>query len=505
MAARSPFRLIEATIDDIHAAMQARQITCHQLVQQYLERIDAYDRQGPALHAVQTLNPDALVEAERLDAKLAASGPVGPLHGIPVLVKDQVEVRGMPTTYGSALFEEFMPTRDATVVQRLKAAGAIVLAKTTMGEFAAGFVGSAFGFCRNPYDPTRNPSGSSCGTGVGLAANFATLGLGEDTAGSIRGPAAHNNLVGLRPTLPLVSRHGMMPATPSRDTLGPMARTVRDAALLLDVIAGYDPNDPATAASVGQVPASCAGLQDLDGLRGMRLGVVREALAPDTDPKAEDYGRVHAVLDAALQIMAEHGAIIVDPVTIPSVLDLIKRGFGNSEAEEAMDRYLAGLEGAPVKSLRDIVMSDVVVRARRVRLAAGLGKSTADLGNLHEIQAREQIRQNVLTVMADHQLDALVHGTYDHEPMVIPADAITRASNAGLGTLSGENRRLASVLAFPALSVPAGFTSGSLPVGIEFLGRPFSDGTLLRMAYAFEQATHHRRPPATTPALPGEP
>lgn len=505
MAARSGFHLVETTIDEIHAAMRAGKLSCRELVQQYLNRIEAYDRQGPALYAIQTINPEALAEAQRLDARFAASGPIGPLHGIPVLVKDQVETRGLTTTYGSALFKDFVPTRDATVVERLKAAGAIVLAKTTMGEFAAGFSGSAFGFCRNAYDPTRNPSGSSCGTGAGLAANFAAVGIGEDTGGSIRGPAAHNNLVGLRPTLPLVSRHGMMPGAPTRDTLGPMARTVRDTALLLDVIAGYDPSDPVTAASVGHVPTTFASFLDPDGLRGIRLGVIREPLSPDTDPTADDYARVHGAFDAALSVMAERGAIIVDPVVIPSVLDLIKRGFGNFETEEATDRYLAELAEPPIKSLREIVLSDVVVMVRRTRLAESLGKSTDDPGYLKEVLAREELRQTVLKIMADYQLDALVHPTFDHEPLVIPADAMTRPAGAGMNTLSSENRRLAPVLAFPALSVPAGFTSGSLPVGIEFLGRPFSEGTLFRIGYGYEQATAHRRPPMTTPALPGEP
>lgn len=504
MAATSGFRLIEATIDGIHAAMRAGQISCRELVQQYLNRIEAYDRQGPALHAIQTVNPDALAEANRLDAQLAASGPVGPLHGIPVLVKDQVETRGLLTTYGSALFRDFVPTRNATIVERLKAAGAIVLAKTTMGEFAAGYVGSAHGFCRNAYDPTRNPSGSSSGTGVGLAANFATVGIGEDTAGSIRGPAAHNNLVGLRPTLPLVSRYGMMPGTPTRDTLGPMARTVRDAALLLDVIAGYDPNDPVTAASVGHVPATYTSFLDPEGLRRIRLGVIREPLSPDTDPTAEDYARVRGTIDAALSVMSERGAVIVDSVGIPSVLDLIKRGFGNFEAEEATNRYFTELADPPVKSLREIVLSDVVVMSRRTRLADSLGKSTDDPGYLQEIRARDELRQTVLKVMADYELDALVYATYDHEPMVIPADIMTRPSTTGGSTLSGENRRLAPLLAFPALSMPSGFSSGSLPVGIELLGRPFTEGTLLRMGYSYEQATRHRRPPTTTPALPGE-
>ena len=216
------FHLVEATIDDVRAALASKRITCRALVEQYIKRIDAYDKAGPALNAVQTLNPRALHEAERLDAAFAAGGAAGPLQCVPMLVKDQIETSDMPTTYGSAVFKDFVPQRDATIVTKLKKAGAVIVAKTTMGEYASGYIGSAFGIVRNAYDPARSASGSSGGTGSGVAANFATAGIGEDTGGSVRGPAAVNNLVGLRPTLPLVSRFGMMPARPSTDTLGPM-------------------------------------------------------------------------------------------------------------------------------------------------------------------------------------------------------------------------------------------------------------------------------------------
>jgi Asp-tRNA(Asn)/Glu-tRNA(Gln) amidotransferase A subunit family amidase len=251
-----PFHLLEAGIENVHSALKSGRVTCRDLTQLYLKRIAAYDKSGPILNAVQTLNPEALREAEGLDAAWKASGPVGPLHCIPVLVKDQVETSGLTTTYGSAVFQNFVPTRDATVVIKLKKAGAIILGKTTMGEYASGYAGSAFGIVRNAYDTKRSPSGSSGGTGSAIAANFATVGIGEDTGGSIRGPAAVSSLVGLRPTVQLVSRYGMLPAKPSSDTLGPIARTVTDAAIVLGVIAGYDPNDVVTAYSVGQVPDS---------------------------------------------------------------------------------------------------------------------------------------------------------------------------------------------------------------------------------------------------------
>jgi amidase len=496
------FRLLEATVDDVHAAMRAGEITCRQLVELYLNRIEAYDHKGPALHAVQIVNDRALADAECLDAQFARSGMSGPLHGIPVLVKDQVETRELPTTYGSALFRGFVSGRDATAVERLQAAGAVILAKTTMGEFASGFIGSAFGVCRNPYDPEREPGGSSCGSGVGVAANFGMLAIGEDTFGSIRNPAARNSLVGLRPTVPLVSRFGMMPATPSQDTLGPLARTVRDTARLLDVLAGYDPRDPVTAASVGHVPPTYTAFLNPDGLRGVRLGVIREPLADDTDPTTDDYAQVRSALDRALGDLAASGAEIVDPLSIPGLPGLLRRAGGSFEAEAAIAAYLAAHPTAPVQSVREIVLSDAVVPSRRARFLDDLGHTTSDPGYIQQQHTRAELRQAILTAMADHGLQALVYASFDHPPERIPADVLTIARRI---TSRGANRALASYTAYPAISVPGGFAPAGLPMGVEFLGRPFSEGTLLQIAYAYEQATHHRQPPASTPALPGEP
>jgi amidase len=285
------FDPLEASIASVHRAFDARRLTCRSLVQSYLDRIAAYDKQGPTLNAVQVVHPRALAIADSLDAvQRDAPRTRGSLHCVPVLLKDQIETRAMPTSYGSALFTQFMSTRDATAVQRLERAGAIILAKTTMGEFAARYVSSASGVIRNAYDPTRNPSGSSGGTGAGIAANFGLVGIGEDTGGSIRGPAAVSSLVGLRPTLPLVSRFGMLPANPTQDTMGPMTRTVADAARVLDVIAGYDAKDPITAHSVGHVPASYAAALVPSALRGARIGVLRTRrdTAPTAAPAPRD-------------------------------------------------------------------------------------------------------------------------------------------------------------------------------------------------------------------------
>ncbi len=498
------FKLLEATIDDVHATLASGEITCRELVQRYLNRIQAYDKSGPELNAIQYVNPDALQEATKLDATLASSGLSGPLHCIPVLLKDQVETRDMPTTYGSALFKSFVSERDATIVRKMKQAGAIILAKTNMGEFASRYVGSAFGMIRNAYDPSRNPSGSSGGTGTGIAANFGMVGIGEDTSGSIRGPAAVNSLVGLRPTVPLVSRHGMMPANPSSDTLGPMTRSVKDAAILLNVLAGYDPKDPVTAYAVGQIPTSYTASLTPDSLNGARIGVIREPMDSAADQESDDYKNVRVVVDKAINDLEYLGAELVDPVIVPGI-ELVNDTYvrNNFETEEAMNNYLAEHPGAPVKTLREILLLGTVTPWRASGLMNVVGRSIDEYGYLEVLRAKEALRRSVLKVMADNNLDGFVYATFDHQPSLIAPDALTNPNTKDAYAL-GNNRYLSSLVEFPAVTVPAGFTTDDLPVGIEFLGRPFTEEMLLAFAYAYEQGTHQRKPPTTTPPLQGQ-
>ena len=504
--APATFRLLEATIDDIHAAFRANRLTCRALVEGYLRRSEAYDQAGPRLNAIQTVNPRARQGADRLDAAFRASGPAGPLHCIPVLVKDQVETNDMPTTYGSILFKDFVPQRDATVVAKLRRAGAVIIAKSTMGEYAAGYLStaSAGGPIRNAYDPTRNAAGSSSGSGAGVAANFATVAIAEDTGGSTRGPAAVQSLVGLRPTVPVVSRFGMMPAKPSTDTLGPIGRTVRDAAILLDVIAGYDPKDPVTAQAVGRIPPTFTAFLTPDGLKGARVGIIRQPIDPKADPASEDYRKVKAVFDRALADLTKLGAEVVDPVTIPDLAQRVTRAWDLNvfETEPAVNQYLAEHPNAPFKTLRDILLTGKVVPSRVRVLMTNVGRAPEEAGYLQVLRINDEIRQHVFSVMADHRLDALVHATYDHQPSEIGPRDMTDPQLDTTGR--GSNRRLSPVLGFPALTVPAGFTSDGLPVGLEFLGRPYAEPTLFRLGYAYEQATRHRKPPSTTPALQGE-
>ncbi len=491
--------MLDATIDSILRALRDRKITSREVVQWHMDRIAAYDRSGPCLTAVETLNPAALDEADRLDALLRRSGPAGPLHGIPTMLKDQVETADMPTTFGSALFKHYRSGRDATVVARLRAAGAIILAKNTMSEFAQpGYHGSAFGYTRNAYDTRRAPGGSSCGTGAAVGARFGVVGIGEDTGGSIRNPASHNALVGLRPTVGLVSRFVMLPGTPSRDTLGPMTRTVRDAAVLLDVIAGYDPNDSTTAYSVGRVPPSYTALLD-DVPAEVRIGVVRERLSANSDPSADDYGQVRSAFDRAIGAMIEAGMKIVDPVAMGRVVELLQQASGVGESEAAVDRYLTEIPDAPVRSLREIVLAPdgLVMPSQRALLADAIGHTTNSPAYLAALVNRRELRREVLKVMADAGVDALMFPTADHFPPLVPDDILTSAeSRRGRGSNNG----LSSATAFPSLTVPMGL-AGGIPLGLSILGRPFSEGLLLRIAHAYEGLRGPIPPPASAPDL----
>jgi len=514
------FDVVETTVRDVQAALAAGTITCRALVQQHLDRIAAYDRTGPTLHAIQHVNARALATADSLDA-LPRAHTRGSLHCIPVLLKDQVETRAMPTSYGSLLFRDFVSGRDATIVTRLERAGAIILAKASMGEFAGRYVSSASGIIRNAYDPSRNPSGSSSGTGAGVAASFGVVGIGEDTGGSIRGPAAVHALVGLRPTLGLVSVFGMLPANPTQDVLGPMTRTVDDAARVLDVIAGYDPRDPRTAHAVGHVPESYRTALRPDALRGRRIGVLRSrrdssaelrAARRDTTLSADsvamlearvrarhaEYAKAAPVFDAALDTLRALGATVVDAVTIPPVEG---RRVGNAfETEPATNAYLADFANPPARTLQEILLSGTVNPWRARAMMEYVGKSMDDPDYLAVLRYRDAQRTAVLQLMADERLDALVYATYDAAPTPIAPDVLTNPRpDDGYGL--GDNRGLSPSLGFPAITVPAGFTVDGLPIGLELLGRAWTDGELLAWAYAFEQRTRHRRPPGTTPRL----
>ncbi len=492
------FDVLETTIAQVHAAYAAGTLTARDLVQAYLDRIAAYDQQGPAINAIITLNDQALDDAQRLDDAFARMGLTGPLHGIPVIIKDQVDVAGMPTTMGSVLFADYYPDRDAFVTEKLREAGAIILAKATLGELAGGDThGSLFGSTRNPYGLDRTAGGSSGGPAASLAANFSLVAVGQEGFASIRRPSTWNNIVGMRTSAGLVSRGGVFAGWPEiTGHLGPMARTVADLAILLDAMVGYDPEDPLTAYSYGHIPDSFQTFLDRDALQGARLGVLRESMGVGSEPGSEDYAKVDSRFDAAVRELAAAGATLIDPIVIPDLNELLrKRSRSPTEAEQSFETYFGRSRNAPFASIQDMIRSAdferITVDAQNRFRAA-----PQPMQHYASLQAREQLMVNVLQVFADHDLDAIVYKGVEHQPTLI-ADGV----NPPYVNTKGISHLNTFLVYVPAIVVPAGFTTDDLPVGMTFLGRPYDDGTILGLAYAYEQATHHRRPPATTPPL----
>jgi len=508
--AKPSFNVMETTIADVHSAYQSHKLTARQLVQMYLDRIAAYDKTGPQLNVIINLNPEALREADKLDTRFRQSGFVGPLHGIPVLVKDEIDTAGMPTTQGTLIFKDYRPPLDAFVIDKLKKAGAIILGKTTLSEFAGGDTyGSMFGVSRNPYDLERTVGGSSGGSGAALAANFSTVALGEETSGSIRRPATWNAVVSMRPTPGLVSRTGMWDGYPSPVAqMGPMARSVTDLARLLDAMVGYDPEDPTTAEGIGRAPPSYTKLLNESArtaLRGARIGILRESIGERSDPGAADFKRVDAQFNKAVKELQAAGAVVVDPIVIPDLKKLLARtGPDLQRSDEALRLYLSRNPDSPFKTRLDIASSPYMAQSiPPTKKDAALWKdadkpAVTNTQKYYEyIRAREQLRDNILKVMADNHLDAIVHKSIEHEPVLIK-EGINPPYVSGRGL-----PRLNTFLVYASvIAVPAGFTPTGLPVGITFFGNAYSEPTLLKLAYSYEQATHHRKPPATTPDLP---
>ena len=493
----SSFRIEETTIAQIQAAFRDGSLTCRSLVERYLARIDAHDKKGAALNAIVMTNPDALKTADDLDRRFRQSGPVGPMHCVPVLVKDNYETVDMPTTAGSLSLKGMMTGADAFVVKRLRDAGAVMIAKSNMAEFAFSPIETVNsilpGYTRNPYDTSRVTAGSSGGSAAGAAANFAMIALASDTGDSIRGPAAHQALVGLRSTMGLVSRSGVVPLNLSADIAGAVTRTVADTAAVLQVIAGPDPADPVTAAGRDHVPASYAASLRADGLKGARIGVLHQAY--DTATLDRD---VDGVFTGALGELRNLGAEVVDPVEVAGLDDMRRaQGGGCNQFKHDLNQYLAGLgDRAPMHSLEEIITSRRFHPSIQVRLEGGQaaddvpGKSA---GCRSRDEFREKLRAAVLKLMDSAELDALVYPTWSNPPRLI----------GDLNTPGGDNSQLFSPsTGFPAITVPMGYTrGGTLPAGLQFFGRPWSEAALLRLAYAYEQATHHRRPPSSTPPL----
>ena len=493
------FALDEVTIDALQSRMRAGTETAQSLVQQYLTRIDEIDQRGPAINTVIELNPDAMSMAAQLDAERKAGTIRGPLHGIPVLIKDNIDTADrMHTSAGSLALADNIAPRDSFVAARLRAGGAVILGKTNLSEWAnfrsthssSGWSGRG-GQTRNPYALDRTPSGSSSGSGSATAANCCVIAIGTETDGSVTSPSAAAGLVGIKPTLGLVSRAGIIPIAHSQDTAGPMARTVRDAALLLGVVTGVDPRDHATRASHGRALSDYTIALDRDGLRGARIGVARKKYT-GYNPEAD------RLLDGALDLMKQQGATIVDPADIAtagqtdhSEFDLLLYEFKTD-----LNAYLAQLKpNVAVRSLADVIAFNTANASRELRFfgqeimeqAQKKGSLTdaeylSDRAKNHRLMRRKGIDATI----AKHRLDAIVAPTQGPAALI----DLVNGDPGGGGSFTAP----AAVAGYPHITVPMGFTYG-LPVGLSFVGTAWSEPTLLKLAFAFEQAAPARRAP----------
>jgi amidase len=498
-----PFEWEEVPIAQLQKRLQEGQVTSERLVELYLERIDALDRRGPAIHSILETNPDAMQIARKRDAQRSAGRVRGPLHGVPILLKDKIATCDRTsTTAGSLALVDSKPPHESTLVKRLRAAGAILLGKTNMSEWAnfrsthssSGWSGRG-GQARNPYALDRSPSGSSSGSGGAIAANFAAAAVGTETDGSIVSPASANSLVGIKPTLGLISRTGIIPIAHSQDTAGPMARTVHDAALLLSALVCADKQDAATQAKGRKAKADYTKYLDPAGLKGARIGIVRKRC----------FGRNAAadrIAEAAIEVMKAEGAILIDPADIPTIGEygMYEGEVLRYEFKADLNRYLEWLgPKAPVRSLKEIIAFNERNRAEEMPFfgqelllqAQEKGPLTSSayrkaLAKCHKLSRDEGID----AVMRKHHLDALFASTAGLPCLIDHA-------NGDSGT--GGSSTPAAVAGYPSITVPAGYGCG-LPVGVSFFGRAWSEPTLLRIAYAFEQATNVRRPPTFAPS-----
>ncbi len=491
--------VVETTIEDVHAAFRDGTLTSRELVEIYLERIERYD-QSSRLNAIVVVNPRAVEEAELLDREFARTGKLRPLHGIPLIIKDNFDTAGLQTTGGSLALKGSIPPDDAFQIRKLREAGAIVLAKSNMAEWAFSpmyTVSSIAGITRNAYDLQRVPAGSSGGTASAVAANFGVAGMGTDTGNSIRGPSSHAALVGIRSTMGLTSRDGVIPLYLRNDIAGPMARTVEDAVRLFEVIVGHDPADPITEHSRGKVPENYTQFLDPNGLKGARIGVFRAYVDdPETDPQ------IRALIDQSIADLRKQGATIVDPFEIPE-LEELRKNIWCDQFQHDVNLYLASLgDNAPYKTIAEIFESGLYSPSAQGRLERGLAVTTPPeerdppCYDLYRDPRNIKLRDAVLAAMDKADVNAFVYPTWSNPPRRV----------GDLESPAGDNSQVLSPhTGFPAITVPMGYTRGSddepehLPAGLTFIGRLFAEPDLIRYVYAYEQATRHRRPPPNFP------
>jgi Asp-tRNA(Asn)/Glu-tRNA(Gln) amidotransferase A subunit family amidase len=489
------FDLTETTIARTQQAIREHQVTCRQVIEQYLERIGRYD-QSSRLNSLVLVNPDALAEADRFDAEFRRTQSIGGLQCIGVIVKDNYDTKALQTTGGSLAMKWFVPATDAFMVQRIRAAGAIILAKSNMAEWAFSpyeTVSSIAGITRNPYDLDYVPAGSSGGTAAAVAANLGAVGLGTDTGNSIRGPSSHNALVGIRPTIGLTSRDGIIPLFLGADVGGPIVRTVEDAAAVLEVVAGFDPQDPITQNSAGRIPKSYKAFLDRHGLKGARIGVFRLYVdAPTGDPQ------IKALTEKAISDLKAQGAQIVDPFVIPDFEALTKDIFCGDFQSDLNDYLAKHGQGATYKNLAEIIESGLYlpyIEGRLKSTAAAKPASEADrtaCPDVYHNAKKIAFRNAIRGAMARSKVQAIVYPTWSNAPRKVGDDKSPAGDNSQI---------LSPQTGFPAITVPMGYSHGDLPAGLTFLGDSFDEGTLIKFAYSYEQATKHRHAPPKFPPL----
>lgn len=481
---KNPINLEELTIMSIHEAYQSGKFNAEDLVQAYLDRISSEDS---AINAISETNSKALEDAKALDLEFKETGKLRPLHGIPVIVKDNINTIGMPTTAGSLALADFYPESDAFIIQKLKEAGAILIAKSNMAEWAFSPMhseSSTKGTTHNPYNLDHVPAGSSGGTGAAVADNFGTVGLGTDTGNSIRGPSSHNSLVGFRTTLGLISREGIVPLYLRNDVVGPMCRSVQDATRMLDAMAGYDIKDPITQHSEGKIPETYTSFLKENGLENARIGVFRTLSENDPNPE------ITALFDQALGDMATLGAEIVDYVEVPGFQELRQNQWCPEFKNDLEDFLQTYVKRDTVSTLEDVIRIGTHSKFAQARLeyaAEAPYPKDRPCGDPFTDPHRIAFREAIENVMDSLNLDALVYPSWNH-----PAARIDHFQEE----YKGDNSQvIAPHTGQPAFTVPMGFVSGNLPAGLQFLGRMFDEGKLIELTYAYEQGTHHRKTP----------
>ncbi len=491
----SEFDIIETTISKVHEAYESGDLTAYQLTEMYLKRIEYFD-QSSRLNSMVVINEYALRRAKELDEEFKRTGKLRPLHGIPIIVKDNYDTQDMQTAGGSLALKGSLPHDDAFQVRKLREAGVIILGKSNMAEWAFSnviTVSSISGITRNPYDLDRVPAGSSGGTAAAVSANFGVLGLGTDTGNSIRGPSSHNGLVGIRSTMGLTSRDGIIPLFLRNDIGGPMARTVEGAVRVFEVIAGYDPADPITKLSDGKVTENYTQFLQKDGLKGARIAVFRRYIDTETIDS-----QIKAITLQAVEELKKLGAEIIDPFDIPNYDELTK-DIWRSTFQHDLNNYLSSLgEKAPYKTLQEIYDSGLFLPyvkegiENEMKYSTPPGEREPFCGDLYNTEKNIKFREAVLKEMDKHNVDAIVYPTWSNQPRKV----------GDMESPDGDNSQVLSPhTGFPAITVPTGYTKEGLPVGMTFFGRAFSEPDLIKYIYSYEQATKHRRSPQLFPDL----